>query len=488
MKRACLVVLFFCFTPALAQAPTATQKPLTQTQLHQLVEAGVDNERLAQTVTRRGIGFELSGDFVAALRQQGALPVLLKALGERGLKSGQIPLDENLLRELVAAGMDNLLLVKAVLERGIDFRPAADYLKALQKAGALEPLLKALREVVSKPLAKDQVLNLLSSGVSNDRVAALVNKRGLNFKPTDEYLDTLRIAGASDGVVDAVRAARRPPEFILLHRLEAHGPGIHPLAFSSDGRMLASVAGPSAVRLWSVAGGTEIRVVGTHDDLVRSLAFSPDGRYLASAGYDSMIKIWEVETGREPRILRGHDGDVNAIAVSPDGKYLASGGQDGTVKLWDLEMGVAVRTLANRELAIFALAFSPDGARIASGRSDNLIQFWDVPTGKDLGILRGHTGAVQGVAFSPDGERLASASSDGTIKLWAVASGRETKTFAGNTIAVWCVAFTRDGRYLASGSADASLRLWEVETGLEVSQLLAPSIGTVPTLAFSEDG
>jgi hypothetical protein len=485
MKLRCFALILLSSSWCFSQATTPGLKPLTISQLQQLVAAGMDNQKLAKTVEERGIDFELSGDCLATLREKGALPVLLQAVGNVGLKKGQYPLDKDLLRELVAAGTDGLALAKAVIERGIDFQPLADYLQSLQAVGAAEALLKALRVARPRPLGKDQLLGLLTGGVANERVSSLVQRQGINFKPHEEYLETLRIAGADEAVIKAVREAKRPPEFILAHTLEGHHNTVRSVAFSSDGRYLASANLDGTVALWEVAGGREARSLAGHSDMVTSVAFSPDGRHLAAGGIDQTVMIWEVDTGRPPRALSGHAGEVYFVSYSPDGRYLASG-EDGALRFWEMETGLTARILKAEFGSV--VAFSPDGKLLAGACHNFTIKLWEANDGRETLALKGHADHVNSLAFSPDGLYLASGSSDSTAKLWELSTGREVRTLTGHSSSIWCVAFTPDGKYLASGSSDGTLRLWEANTGIEFARLLDVHSGTVSTLAFSSDG
>ena len=264
--------------------------------------------------------------------------------------------------------------------------------------------------------------------------------------------------------------------------------GIFSVAFSPDGKLLATGDTNGEVRLYKVADGQQLFICNSHKGWIWSVAFSPNGQILASGSNDQTVKLWDVNTGDCITTLEGHSSGIWSVVFSPDGQILASGSEDQCVKLWNVNTNQCINTLRQEGNRVWSVAFSCDGKTLATGNDDRTIKLWDVSTGQCLKILRGHTHLVRAVSFGYDGQILASASHDKTVKLWDIITGRCLQTLQDHQDRVHSVAFSPDRSILASSSDDRTIKLWEISTGQCIKTLPVNDSNGVWSIAFSPDG
>jgi len=276
-------------------------------------------------------------------------------------------------------------------------------------------------------------------------------------------------------------AAARPGIAVLTSHIGA----VDSVAFSPDGKTLATGSDAGTILLRDAATHRKITALTGPTGPVHSIAFSPDGKTLATGG--SAVRLWDVTTHRKITALTSHTGAVDSVVFSPDGTTLATGNADGSVRLWDVTSHRKIAALTGPTARVDSVAFSPDGTTLATGNADGSVRLWDVASHRQITVLTGPTGAVNSVAFSPDGTTLATGSGDGAVRLWDVASHRQITALTGPVGAVNSVAFSPDGTTLATGNADGTVRLWDTATRRPSRRPLTGPTGPVNSVAFSPD-
>lgn len=250
----------------------------------------------------------------------------------------------------------------------------------------------------------------------------------------------------------------------LKRAVHGHTKPVTSVAFSPDGKILATGSDDKTIKLWN-QDYQEIHTLVGHQHVVKSVAFSPNGQIIASGSWDKTVRLWDITTGKGI-VLAGHKLQVSAVTFSPDGKFLASASFDKTVRLWinNTHQYSLSNILSSHTWAVTAVAFSPDGKILATGSDDNTIKLWDINTGEEFATLTGHSWSITALVFNFDGTLLISASKDKTVKVWQVSNTEEITTLSGHTDSVISIAIANaDTQTIVSGSKDKTIKLWKFE-------------------------
>ncbi len=274
------------------------------------------------------------------------------------------------------------------------------------------------------------------------------------------------------------------PRPTLLASYDRHGDGVMALAFSSDGRQLATTGYDRTLQILDCQSGQTTRNFSIPEERFLALAFSPDGKRVVIGGEAHKVRICNLASGTAV-LCTGHAMRVNCVAFSPDGQQLASCSNDGTVKIWDATAGKLLKTLTVGK-PILCLAYSPDGSVLAFGGDHKVLALWDTTQDKLTSVLTGHNATITCLQFSANGLQVASGAADGQVRLWNVASRTAAHTLLGHTDRVNAVALTRDGNYLLSAGNDGTIRMWNAKTG-QLEHNLQSHTDRVSALAISPD-
>jgi len=249
-------------------------------------------------------------------------------------------------------------------------------------------------------------------------------------------------------------------------------------AFSPNGKLLVTSSYSGTVVLWDTAT-LERRGALTNDFGCACLAFSPGSDVLAVAtgfvpsrpNIPRSLAFWDITTSQKINRLAEAAHDAAAVSFSNDGRLVAVGYYDGWVRLWDWQTGRKIAEFQKHDGQVPTVAFSADDTLLASGgQNDEYVVLYSVAPARVLKVLEGHTGGVKSVAFAPDAKTLAAGGNDGMIRLWNLATHQPVLTLKKHSGAVNSVAFSRSGGFLASCGADADVRLWPAPSFEEIAQ------------------
>ncbi len=377
---------------------------------------------------------------------------------------------------LVLVGIGTLALVLVLFRRGNQAREREQEAVARNEQQIAKTQVARANQLI-------QAQEVAREGKGNNLPAAPTPRRppaAIAFAP-----------GEGARVVRVEEAGKAPGAVLIAPQVNND---VWSIALSRDGQYLAASCGwwencPGETGVWNLATRQPLQRF-TEDRGIASVAFTPDGKRLASGSWTGRARVYDWAAGKEVADFPV-DG-ISRVAISPDGQLLATAAERQTVQLWNLARGQLEAELEGDLFRFHCVAFSPDGKRLLAGGGDwnavgtAQVTIWDVASKKQVLALKGHERSIVCLTISPDGKTVVTGAIDNTIRFWNAGTGQELRTLRGHTHWVECVAFSPDGKTLVSSSHDKTIRFWDVAQGMEVGQIAMP--GSVRAVLFTPDG
>ena len=281
-----------------------------------------------------------------------------------------------------------------------------------------------------------------------------------------------------------------------------HLASVNALAWSPDGKFIASASDDTFVQVFEAATGARRLIYRGHIEEVAAVAWSPDGHLIASAGQDQTVQIWKAASGDEPVFTyKGHTDRVNGLSWSRDGQLLTSGSDDKSVQVWQSGNGEGIFTFLGHTAGVLCVGWQPDQSSVASGSWDGTLRDWATAqhgdhfqAGDQIFDYGGHgTNEVYALAWSPDGMFTASAGADQTVQLSNGVDGTPSPPFftdhrrQDHLNRVFAVAWSPDGTAIASGDEDGNVYVWKAADRKTLFRYTGHQ-GAVNVVAWSPDG
>ncbi len=299
-------------------------------------------------------------------------------------------------------------------------------------------------------------------------------------------------------VVELIRVAGNKNEYLikvldLTTRHEIHsfktpsGNFFRWAVFTPDKLRVATDSHDHSITLWDLQTGRQTNTYSGHKEALTALAFSPDGRWMATGDMSNNLKLWEVTTRQEKKLTL-HPGSqlstLTGIVFTPDNRFFLTTDATSKIRVWEISTGSESSPFLAENDSLEKAVFFPDGRRLLTTTKGQKLIIWDYPTKKKLMTLSGHKSYISAIEFSPDGQTFATSSTDRTVKLWSASERKELQTIIGHGSEISTLAWLPDIRHLLTGSKDKSVKIWDLKKLAEHS-IISDSLTGCWAMAFT---